>query len=137
MASSIPLHLQHTHLRLKSDGGIEKLNFDKTFWPRVMNGELGTFHGEYLVTCSVHDRNWPSWERHPNGDEIVLLMSGSANFLLESPDGIVVKELRHPGEFVFVPRGCWHTANVLAPTSLVFITAGEGTQGRPRESLGK
>lgn len=31
-----------------------------------------------------------------------------------------------------VPKGTWHTANPLEPTTMVFITAGEGTQVRPR-----
>lgn len=38
-----------------------------------------------------------------------------------------------PGEYAFVPQGTWHTANPLQPTTMLFITAGEGTQVRPRE----
>ena len=41
-------------------------------------------------------------------------------------------ELREPGAFVVVPRGTWHTATVHAPSAGLFITAGEGTQHRPR-----
>jgi hypothetical protein len=30
-----------------------------------------------------------------------------------------------------VPRGTWHTTKVHAPSSMLFITPGEGTQNRP------
>ncbi len=43
-----------------------------------MTGELGTFHREYLVTSATYSTDWPSWEIHPNGDEIVCLRSGEA-----------------------------------------------------------
>ncbi|MBD1868653.1 hypothetical protein H6F95_15320 [Cyanobacteria bacterium FACHB-471] len=35
-----------------------------------------------------------------------------------------------PGAFVLVPCGTWHTAKVHSPSSMLFITPGEGTQNR-------
>jgi oxalate decarboxylase/phosphoglucose isomerase-like protein (cupin superfamily) len=69
---------------------------------------------------------------HPHGDEIVCLISGRIDFILEAPDGQHrIHELSQPGSFAFVPRGTWHTARTAVPTTLLFITAGEGTQHRP------
>ena len=37
-----------------------------------------------------------------------------------------------PGEFAVVPKGIWHTADVIEPGEALFVTAGEGTSHRPR-----
>jgi hypothetical protein len=123
--------LQSTFLRLRPDCSIEKLPVDATFWPRLIGGQLGDFHHEYLVTTSSYTADWPSWEIHPNGDEIVCLLSGATTFVLEQADGSHTRvELSSPGQFAFV-RGTWHTAKTSVPTTMLFITAGEGTTIRP------
>jgi len=127
-----PLQLVSTYLRLKPDGMAEKLPVGPDFWPNIMAGKLGNFHNEYLVTMYSYDQNWAGWEMHPNGDEMVFLISGAADFILETPQGEQVIAVRQPGDYAFVPKGTWHTANPLQPTTMLFITAGEGTQGRPR-----
>jgi len=78
-----PYELATTCLRLQPDTSIEPLHVDDTFWPRLMSGALGTFHHEYLVTTFGYDKNWPNWEMHPNGDEIVLLLDGRTTMVLE------------------------------------------------------
>ena len=123
--------LHSTYLRLRPDSSIETLPAEG-FWPRLMQGELGDFHHEYLVTTSDYSTDWPSWEIHPNGDEIVCLLSGSAVLTLEAADGTRSQlELAKQGSFAFVPRGTWHTARVATAARLLFITAGEGTRNRP------
>lgn len=84
------------------------------------------FRGRLLVSCYRFDSDWESWEMHPAGDEIVCLLSGRAAFEFEGRG--VVAELAEPGSFVIVPRGTWHTAHTTVPTTLLFITPGEGTQ---------
>lgn len=124
--------LRSTYLRLRGDGSVEKLPVNEQFWPRLMSGELGNFHHEYLVTCFTYAGDWPNWERHPNGDEIVALMSGEARLILEAPDGShQTVQLAGPGSFVFVPRGTWHTAKLSGEATMFFITPGEGTEHRP------
>jgi hypothetical protein len=36
------------------------------------------------------------------------------------------------GEAIINPPGVWHTADISAPATAVFITAGIGTEVRPR-----
>ena len=74
------------------------------------------------------DSDWDTWEMHPAGDEIVCLLSGRASFELEGRGH--VGELTRPGEFLIVPRGAWHTAHTTVPTTMLFITPGEGTQDK-------
>ncbi|MEO8307248.1 MAG: cupin domain-containing protein [Pseudomonadota bacterium] len=131
MNSRAPSSLVSTFLRLRPDSSIEQLAFDDSFWPGLMSGKLGTFHHEYLVTTSSFREDWPNWERHTNGDEIVCLLSGAVTFVFERENGNEEVSLGDVGEFVFVPQGVWHTARTSVPTLMLFITAGEGTEGRP------
>jgi quercetin dioxygenase-like cupin family protein len=124
-------NIQSTYLRLRPDSSIEKLPVDASFWPRLMAGQLGDFHHEYLVTCYTYGCDWPSWEIHPNGDEIVLMISGKAT-ILETADGQhELVKLEGPGSFAFVPKGTWHTAKTDQESTMLFVTAGEGTRNRP------
>jgi mannose-6-phosphate isomerase-like protein (cupin superfamily) len=126
-----PLDIDTTYLRMRGDGSVEPLAAGTDFWPRLMAGQLGTFHHEYLVTTARYEADWPGWEQHPLGDEIVILLSGAVTFVLEQDSAAREVELGSQGAFVLVPRGTWHTARVRAPSRLLFITAGEGTRGRP------
>lgn len=130
-----PHDIQSTCVRLRPDVSVEPLAVDDTFWPRLTSGKLGDFHNEYLMCCFEFVDDWPTWEVHPNGDEIVMLLEGHVDMHLEQPGGIEslgVEEVKltKPGSFVIVPKGTWHTAKVHAPSRMLFITAGEGTQNR-------
>lgn len=83
---------------------------------------------------SMHDftGNWDSWEMHPAGDELVICTSGEMTLIQELPDGSCRSEVIGAGEYVINPAGVWHTADIAHTATALFITAGEGTQGRPR-----
>lgn len=130
----MPMNLQTTYLRVREDASVEPLPVDDTFWPRLIGGELGTFRGEQLVTIIEHGEDWPNWEMHPKGDEIVVLLDGRVTFVLERESGLEEIELGRAGDFVVVPRGVWHTARVHRPSRALFITPGEGTVSRSGES---
>jgi uncharacterized cupin superfamily protein len=93
-----------------------------------LDRRFSNFKGHVLVSIFGFDSDWPTWERHPAGDEIVCLLSGRATFILEDGKRIDVRE---PGEFVIVPKGMWHTAKTTEPTKMVFVTPGEGTENKP------
>ncbi len=118
-------------LRLRGDCTVEAMALGNDFWPQLMSGKLGDFHNEYLVATSSFDRDWSNWECHPNGDEIVLLLSGRVTFVLETSEGEKREDLTIPGDYVRVPQNTWHTAKTSTSTTMLFITAGEGTQHRP------
>ena len=131
MSAAVP-NIESTYLRLRPDCSVEKLAVNADFWPRLIRGDLGDFRHEYLVTTARYDTDWDSWERHPNGDEIVLLLEGSVTMVLETQAGNTGIALRHAGDFAIVPRDPWHTAQVAQPSLMLFITAGEGTINRPK-----
>ena len=126
-----PFTLAENYLRLKPDSSIEILTGGQAFWDKLFKGEYGRFANEYLVTTSSFSTDWPSWENHVNGDEIVYLISGKAEFFLELAAGTTSVVVDQPGQYVKVPKNTWHTARTQVPTTMLFITAGEGTQVRP------
>ena len=90
------------------------------------------FKGRLLVSCFSFDSDWPSWEIHPAGDEIVCLLSGDVRMVLDRNGVEEIIHLRDPGSFVIVPKGTWHTARTSIPTTMLFVTPGEGTQNKQR-----
>lgn len=130
MSAESSLNLASTFMRLRADASVEPLPVDESFFARLVAGELGSFHNEYLVSIYRFDTDWSMWEMHPQGDEVVCLLSGCVSFVMEQPDGVQTVELSEPGAFVIVPAATWHTAKVLEASQVLFITAGEGTQHR-------
>ena len=92
-----------------------------------LDSTYGDFKHHELIALFEFQEDWPSWEIHPNGDEVVVLLSGSATFVVKLDDDKREVRLSRPGDSVIVPRGAWHTARIDVPTKLLFITPGEGT----------
>ncbi len=96
-----------------------------------LHAQYGGFKQHILVSSFEFDSDWPNWELHPAGDEVVILLSGRAELHLENDDGRTALNLQEPGAYAVVPRNTWHTAKISMPTRLLFITPSEGTRGRP------
>jgi quercetin dioxygenase-like cupin family protein len=85
-----------------------------------------------LVSQFTFTENWDSWEMHPHGEEIVLCTAGAMTLHQHFADGRTATVTLGPGDYAINPRGCWHTADIADTATAVFITAGLGTEGRPR-----
>jgi len=74
-------------------------------------------------------------ELHPDGDELLYVVSGRIVVVLDDGDlDHVGAESRHAvgaGEAFVVPRGTWHRLDVLEPVHLVHVTPGPGSGHRP------
>ena len=86
-----------------------------------------------IVAMSRYDSNWTIWEMHPEGEEVVACIEGSMTLHQELPDGTRTSIKLGPGDYAINPRGAWHTADADGPVLVLFITAGWGTQHRPRD----
>lgn len=86
-----------------------------------------------LVSQYSFDESWLSWERHPNGAELVICTAGSIILIQETAGGVEQTTLG-PGDYAINPPGVWHTADVAPGTgaTAIFITPGIGTEHRPR-----
>jgi len=85
-----------------------------------------------LVSQFSFDKPWDAWEMHPSGSEVVLCTVGRITLHQEHADGTRNTVSLAPGEYAINPPGTWHTADVTGEATAVFITAGLGTQHKPR-----
>lgn len=85
-----------------------------------------------LVSLHAFTEPWTMWEMHPVGSEVVLCIAGTMTLHQELADGTRHSATLRAGEYAINPPGAWHTADVDAPATALFITAGKGTQHRPR-----
>lgn len=87
-----------------------------------------------LVSLWKQTESWDVWEMHPQGHELVLCIDGEITLIQEHLDGSIQKATITAGEAVVNDPGVWHTADIAEgkEATVVFITAGLGTDHRPR-----
>jgi hypothetical protein len=85
-----------------------------------------------LVMIHSFAEPWTSWEVHPEGHELVVCLAGRIVIHQEMLDGTIITTTIEPHQAVINPPGIWHTADVAGPATALFITAGKGTDHRPR-----
>jgi len=84
-----------------------------------------------LVSMYTFSEPWDSWEMHPAGSELVVCTQGTVT-LIQEIDGEHRRVTLTAGDAVVNPPGVWHTADVDGACTALFITAGLGTETRPR-----
>ncbi len=82
----------------------------------------------YMTQSAPH-----AGEMHPDGDEILYLVSGRVDVVLEEDGAERVVEMS-PGQGIVVPKGVWHRVVIREPSRLVHITPGPGGEHRPLPS---
>ena len=124
------MELSSTYVHLAGDGTGTPIEVTPAFWAEIaQNADL---QEGWLVALGHHGADWPHWEMHPEGEELLVMMSGALRLTLD--DGGPVRFHDFPAGTAFlVPRGTWHWAEVVEPGDMLSITAGKGTQHRPYE----
>ena len=62
-----------------------------------------------MMTMHKIDVDFPIWEMHPMGEEIICLLAGKMTITLDIDGEQSRHLLDEPGAFVRVPKGAWHT----------------------------
>jgi mannose-6-phosphate isomerase-like protein (cupin superfamily) len=119
-----------TYVHLEEGGGARLVEVAEDFWSKI--GERTDLQAGRLVTAFRMTDDWSVWEMHPAGEELVVLLSGAIDLFLQTDGGEPIVEMRERAAFL-IPRGTWHTAHVHAPSEMLFITHGAGTEHRPVE----
>lgn len=101
--------------------------FDSGLYERL-DRNYEEFAGHELISCYEFEADWESWESHPHGDEVVILLSGEVSMVFRTASGDSTVELCRQGQYVLVPQGVWHTAKTKTRSKLLFITPGQATQ---------
>jgi hypothetical protein len=117
-------------LSLTRDGAVAPLNATPDFWERLMDGR--TRIDGWLVSLIRLDGSFAHSERHPDGEEIVILREGGpVELSLDVPGGPRIERLTREHPVCIVPRDVWHVGRSEAPATLVFVTPAGGTDHRP------
>jgi mannose-6-phosphate isomerase-like protein (cupin superfamily) len=123
-----PFTLDSTYVHLRSDESAVAMKGGAEFWAGI--GERRDLDVGRLMGKSGQSKDWDHWERHPAGEEILTLLSGEMELVLDMPGGEHCVVLTAGQTFV-VPRGVWHRGIVRQPGELMFVTPGAGTDHRP------
>lgn len=131
--AGIDLSRYPIHLGLGATAGSEPEFTGETQWYMAYSERHAKDGADgRLVSMHSFHEPWTTWEMHPSGGEVVVCVSGSLVLHQELPDGSVKKTELAPGEYAINPAGTWHTADITGEATALFITAGMGTQIRPR-----
>ena len=121
------------HLGLGATAAVQPEFTGDMAWYEAYGARHGADGNEgRLVSFHSFRESWDSWEMHPEGDEVVLCLSGAMTLHQEMRDGTTATVTISAGEYVINPPGCWHTADIEGEATALFITAGLGTQHRGR-----
>ena len=111
-----------SYLSLGYDGNVKNVPATKGPPPQLEG---------YLLGGGLMTRNAPhGGEVHPDGDEVLLVISGGIDVILEEPDGdrrVAV----NPGQAFVVPQSIWHRVELREPSHVLFLTPGPGGEHRP------
>jgi mannose-6-phosphate isomerase-like protein (cupin superfamily) len=95
------------------------------------------FSGLTFGVASMSENSPHGGEMHPDGDEVLYLISGRVKVVLldNEEDDIEMT----PGDGLLVPKGTWHRVDIIEPSQIVYLTPGPNNQfrpvgGRPRDS---
>jgi mannose-6-phosphate isomerase-like protein (cupin superfamily) len=118
-----------TLVHLRVDGSALPVAWTPDVFRQLPAGDgdrvIGAKHG-----AEPADFHADEWEMHPGGDEVLCLLTGAIDVVLDEPAGQRTFGLRG-GRACLVPRGVWHRLILRQPSDLLFITPARGTRHRP------
>ena len=87
------------------------------------------FSGVTFGVATMSQNSPHNGEMHPDGDEILYLISGKVRVVFV--DGDAEDDDVHPGDGLVIPKGVWHRVDILEPCQIVYLTPGPNNQFRP------
>lgn len=117
-----------TLVRLRGNGRAQPLPWTRGVFRRLRATDrdrvVGMKHG-----AAPADFHADQWEMHPAGDELLYLVTGALQVIVEERGG-ERRFLLRGGQACLVPRRTWHRLVVRRPSDLLFISPARGTQHR-------
>lgn len=122
--------LSTTFIHLCDGGGAESVKVTPAFWrgsaARKYDRLVGAF--DFRSSADLHSS---MQEMHPLADEVLFLISGAIDVVLDEADSERTIALEC-GQAAIVPRGVWHRLVMRHPGTLVFINSRTAMQTRRR-----
>ena len=123
------LDLSRTFVHLTNHGDAKPVELTPSFWRESSSSQLydrlvGTF--DFRSSDDLHSS---MEEMHPGGDELLFLVSGEIEVVIQDGDSERVLPLA-AGQAAIVPRGVWHRLVMRQPGKLLFINSRTGMKSR-------
>jgi mannose-6-phosphate isomerase-like protein (cupin superfamily) len=122
--------LSTTFIHLREGGGAEPLKVTRGFWSGSAAGKYDRIVGTFDFRSSK-DLHSSMQEIHPEADEVLFLVSGAIDVILEEA-GVERAVTLEAGQAGIVPRGVWHRLVMRQPGRLLFINSRTAMQSRRR-----
>ena len=125
------LDLCTTFIHLTEAGGAEAVKVTPRFWSSSSGNRYDRLTGIFEFS-SGSDLHSSMQEMHPEADEVLFLVSGAIDVMMEEAGAERTIALE-AGQAAIVPRGLWHRLVMRRPGRLLFINSRRGMQGRPHD----
>jgi len=125
-----PIHLGNAVPDQNTSVPQVNFGFDGPAFEAYIKAHCNTDPGRLIMVEST-PQDWSSWERHTQGDEIVIVLEGRGEFI-QDIDGNEVRIPVQAGSTIINGSGVWHTADVVEPIRAIYITPCPGTEHKPR-----
>jgi mannose-6-phosphate isomerase-like protein (cupin superfamily) len=125
---ALTVDLSTTFIHLRDGGGAEPVEATPSFW----GGSAGKLYDRLVGAFdfnSSEDLHSSIQEMHPEADEVLFLVSGAVDVVLQKADAERTIALE-AGQAAIVPRGVWHRLVMRHPGRLLFINSRTGMQSR-------
>ncbi len=113
--SEKPLQLDHDAIHLGSQGAAVPVTPFENDYERYLAAHCTVADPGRLVSLGTSTKDWPVWEIHPAGAEVVIVVSGKAEFIQDF-DGAMKHTIVGPNEAIINPPGVLELASVSAPS---------------------
>ena len=121
--------LSTTFVHLGRGGAAESVEVTPSFWRESSAaGRYDRLVGVFDFRSS-DDLHSSTQEMHPEADEVLFLVSGAIDVVLEEGDEERISALE-AGHAAIVPRGVWHRLVMRRPGRLLVINSRTGMQSR-------
>ncbi len=128
-----PIDLSETYTLLHSTGDVEKVKGGDEFWKthRSIHDRVGQ---HWLFSEHFYQKDWTEWKMHPAGDEIIYLLDGSINVIINQANLSNTLKLRSNG-VITIPRRVWYTIQVISPCHVLNISRELNTKLRQIDEI--
>jgi hypothetical protein len=94
-----------TYLQVKDAGRTAAVPVSGSFWEELAGGGYPHLDQGRLMSAFTFSEPWSTWERHPAGEELVLLLSGVATVALpiERDDACILAVRGSEGLACYLP----------------------------------
>lgn len=114
--------------KFTADGPALLLNDNQTIQLKNNPSPLDRHNGFTLNIISMTGDAPHNGEMHPDGDEVLYLMSGNLEITLELEQQQLV--YLNAGEGLVIPKGVWHKVHVVAAAKIMSLSPGPGFEYR-------